>query len=78
MEQKQKMKHRDRIVRYLEWNPYATSLELSTNLRISNVSARLTELRRQGILNQIKCHEMNEDGEMKHFCRYWIRKEAAK
>ena len=75
MEAKRKMKHRDKIVSYLIWNPYATVLEMSTNLRITNVPARLSELRAQGILMQARCHEENEDGEMKHFNRYWIRKE---
>lgn len=75
MDKKNKMAHRDRIVQYLERNPYSTTLSISTALRITNVSARLTELRRAGVLMQIKCHEENEDGEMKHFNRYWIRKE---
>lgn len=75
MEKKTKRIHRDRIVDYLERNPYATVLEMSSRLRISNVPARLSELRAAGVLMQIKCHEPDEDGEMKHFNRYWIRKE---
>lgn len=75
MEKKQKKIHRDKIADYLERNPYATVLEMSTRLRISNVGARLSELRAAGVLMQIKCHEENEDGEMKHFNRYWIRKD---
>ena len=75
MEKKQKKIHRDKIADYLERNPYATVLEMSSRLRITNVPARLSELRAAGVLMQIKCHEKNEDGEMKHFNRYWIRKD---
>lgn len=69
--------HRDRIAQYLIENPWSSSLEISTALRISNVGARLSELRKLGVLKQTDATYTNTDGYTSHFQRYAIREVEA-
>lgn len=75
METKRKMIHRDRIASFLDVNPWSSSLEIATALRISNVGARLSELRKMGILKQADATYTDVDGHTTHFQRYAIRRE---
>ena len=75
MKEKRKITHCDRILRFLEWNQGSTVLDIATQLRISNPSARLSELRKAGLIDTIRCEETNASGETIRFCRYYARKE---
>lgn len=77
MEQKRKIFHKDRILKYLEQNPNATILEMSTFLRISNVGARLSELRKLGLIEQWRDSYTDRDGHTTYFNRYKLREENA-
>lgn len=77
MERKRKMIHRDRIAQYLDENPNATVLEMSTNLRISNVGARLSELRKLGLIEQWKDSYTDKEGHTTYFNRYRLKGDAA-
>ena len=71
MEKKQKKTHCNRIMDYLEFYPGATSLQMATKLRISNVGARLSELRAAGMIETVRCSQVNADGDTVRFCRYY-------
>lgn len=71
------MIHRDRIAQYLDENPNATVLEMSTNLRISNVGARLSELRKLGLIEQWKDSYTDKEGNTTYFNRYRLKGDAA-
>ena len=75
MEKKHKKTHHDRIMDYLEFYPGATSLQMTTKLRISNVSARLSELRRAGLIVTVWDSSVNADGYTVRFCRYYPSRE---
>lgn len=77
MEQKRKIFHKDRILKYLEQNPNATILEMSTFLRISNVGARISELRKLGLIEQWRDSYTDRDGHTTYFNRYKLREENA-
>lgn len=72
---KRKPSHRDKIAQYLALHPGATNIDLVSNLWISNPSARLSEMREDGLIETVQCHEENRDGEVKHFCRYYLKGE---
>lgn len=72
---KRKLIHRDRIMMFLLSHPWSSCLEISSALRISNVSARLSELREQGVLKQMDASYTDADGYTTHFQRYAIREE---
>lgn len=76
MERKRKMIHRDRIAQYLDNYPDATVWEMSTNLRISNVSARLSELRKLGLIEQWKDSYTDKEGHTTYFNRYRLKGDA--
>ena len=75
MKEKRKYTHCDRILKFLEINNGSTVLDIATTLRISNVYARLSELRKAGLIESIRCEETNKDGETVRFNRYYLRKE---
>lgn len=77
METKRKLIHRDRIAQYLESNPNATVLEMSTFLRISNVGARLSELRKLGLIEQWKDSYTDKEGHTTYFNRYRLKGDTA-
>lgn len=77
METKRKLIHRDRIAQYLESNPNATVLEMSTFLRISNVDARLSELRKLGLIEQWKDSYTDKEGHTTYFNRYRLKGDAS-
>lgn len=73
MSRKIKKSQCDRIVQFLEANPGATNLEIATVLRISSPSKRLSELMRAGLVESVRCEEVNASGEVVRFCRYYVR-----
>ncbi len=73
MKTKRKIIHRDRITQYLIANPWSSTLEMSTALRISNVSARLSELWKMGVLEKANSESTDADGYTTHFKRYAIK-----
>lgn len=77
MEQKRKIFHKQRISEYLAENPNATILEMATNLRISNVGARISELRKLGLIEQWRDSYTDRDGHTTYFNRYRLREENA-
>jgi DNA-binding transcriptional ArsR family regulator len=77
MENKRKKTHCDRIMNYLEFYPGATSLQMATKLRISNVGARLSELRKAGLIETVRCTQVNAQGETVRFCRYYPAREKS-
>ena len=67
-----KLTQRNRIIKYLEWNPGATNLDIATALRISSPSERLSELGKLGKVVSVPCSETNADGKKTRFCRYYL------
>jgi len=66
----------DRVAAYLEDHAGATNLEISTALRISSASKRISDLRKLGLVDTIWDEATNEFGETVRFCRYYLRREA--
>lgn len=76
MEKKIKKSQKNRIVQFLEANPGSTNLEIATALRISSSSKRLSELMQMGIVESVRCEEINANGDVSRFCRYYVRNVA--
>ena len=74
---KEKIKRiqRDKIIAYLQENGSATIRELFLFCNINSPSKRLSEMRRMGMIDTVRCTETNAAGETKRFCRYYLRKE---
>lgn len=74
MEKKIKKSQKNRIVQFLEVNPGSTSLDIATSLRISSPTKRLSELMQLGLVESVRCEEVNASGDVVRFCRYYVRK----
>lgn len=66
---------RAKILAYLQENGSATIRELFLFCNINSPSKRLSEMRKLGLIDTVKCKETNAAGETKRFCRYYLRKE---
>ena len=74
----QKDNQRKKILRYIDAHGSATVRELFIFCRINSPSKRLSEMRKLGWIDTVKCTEINADGETKRFCRYYLTEEAKK
>ena len=66
---------RDKIIAYLQENGSATIRELFLYCNINSPSKRLSELRKLGMIDTVRCTGTNGAGETKRFCRYYLRKD---
>lgn len=71
-----KITQQQKIVNYLEANPGATIRDMFIDLEINSPSKRLSELRQQGMIHEVKCKTVNMMGEKKQFTRYYLRGNA--
>lgn len=67
---------RAKIIAYLQENGSATIRELFLFCNINSPSKRLSELRKLGMIDTVRCTTTNTAGETKRFCRYYLRKES--
>ena len=74
MNEKRKLSQCDRLEMYLAAHPGATNIEITVDCFFSSASKRISDLRKQGKIDTVRCAEVNRNGETVHFCRYYLRK----
>ena len=70
------MRQHEKIIDYLKQNGSATIRELFLFCNINSPSKRLSELRKLGMIDTVRCTKTNAAGETVKFCRYYLRKET--
>lgn len=66
------MTQTDQLIRFLRAHPGATSLDVTLNLGIVNVTGRISDMRQRGYI--VDC-EVREDTAGRRLSRYYLREE---
>ena len=74
---KEKIKQQDKIIKFIEEHGSATVRELFIHCNINSPAKRVSELRRQGLIETRWVSRMNDSGETIRYVRYFLRKEEA-
>lgn len=77
MNEKRKLTQCDRLELYLKAHPGATNIEITVDCFFSSASKRISDLRKQGKIDTVRCAETNRNGETLHFCRYYLKENNA-
>lgn len=77
MNEKRKLTQCDRLELYLAAHPGATNIEITVDCFFSSASKRISDLRKQGKIETVRCAETNSNGETIRFCRYYLKENNA-
>ena len=72
-----KIKGEDKAIQYMKENGSATVRELCVYCDINSPTKVISNLHKLGLIEKENCKRTNQNGETKHFKRYYLRKEVA-